>query len=466
MAVREISSAATEPKNQRYGAYYTREIPPPDPYLTETGPGTPMGEYMRRFWQPVCLSEELTDLPKAVKIMHEDLVAFRDKSGEVGVLQRYCSHRGTSLEYGVVSEKGIRCCYHGWLFDVDGTILETPGEPEGSKLKDSLFHGAYPAMEYHGIVHAYMGPPDLIPHFPRYDIFEIPGAKFAPLSIPYENNWLQTYENHQDPFHSVFLHQRIMQHFEEEFGVLPQVHFAVTDDGASMRNTSKRRLDDETVWVRIFHILPVNDTFLPSTFELPPAPLYYQRTFHFRRPVPIDDGNTLFIGWRIYGDDFPGGDWTRNGPGTTDMDGQVKRYDYEEIQRFPDDWNAQGSQWGGVTRHSIEHLGKTDIGIALTRRVLRSILDGGLPHAWPVPASEQPDGPPLTKIYSQDSLLELPRHRDPKVDSRLMHELGEDMTRAIIESADRFDDQAVRRDAVVARFKELELEYRETFSGN
>ena len=466
MAVREISSAATEPKNQRYGAYYTREIPPPDPYLTETGPGTPMGEYMRRFWQPVCLSEELTDLPKAVKIMHEDLVAFRDKSGEVGVLQRYCSHRGTSLEYGVVSEKGIRCCYHGWLFDVDGTILETPGEPEGSKLKDNLFHGAYPAMEYHGIVHAYMGPPDLIPHFPRYDIFEIPGAKFAPLSIPYENNWLQTYENHQDPFHSVFLHQRIMQHFEEEFGVLPQVHFAVTDDGASMRNTSKRRLDDETVWVRIFHILPVNDTFLPSTFELPPAPLYYQRTFHFRRPVPIDDGNTLFIGWRIYGDDFPGGDWTRNGPGTTDMDGQVKRYDYEEIQRFPDDWNAQGSQWGGVTRHSIEHLGKTDIGIALTRRVLRSILDGGLPHAWPVPASEQPDGPPLTKIYSQDSLLELPRHRDPKVDSRLMHELGEDMTRAIIESADRFDDQAVRRDAVVTRFKELELEYREKFAGN
>ena len=157
MAVREISSAATEPKNQRYGAYYTREIPSPDPYLTETRPGTPMGEYMRRFWQPVCLSEELTDLPKAVKIMHEDLVAFRDKSGKVGVLQRYCSHRGTSLEYGVVSEKGIRCCYHGWLFDVDGTILETPGEPEGSKLKDNLFHGAYPAMEYHGIVHAYMG---------------------------------------------------------------------------------------------------------------------------------------------------------------------------------------------------------------------------------------------------------------------------------------------------------------------
>ncbi|MCY4496347.1 MAG: hypothetical protein OXC14_03595, partial [Rhodospirillaceae bacterium] len=190
------------------------------------------------------------------------------------------------------------------------------------------------------------------------------------------------------------------------------------------------------------------------------------RTLHCRRPVPIDDGNPLFIGWRIYGDDFPGGDWTRNGPGTTDMDGQVKRYDYEETQRFPDDWNAQGSQWGGVTRHSIEHLGKTDIGIALTRRVLRSILDGGLPHAWPVPASEQPDGPPLTKIYSQDSLLKLPRHRDSKVDSRLMHELGEDMTRAIIESADRVDDQAVHRDAVVARFKELELEYREKFAGN
>ena len=109
-----------------YAGHALREIPAEDPELTHTGPGTPMGEYMRRFWQPVCLSENLTDLPHAIRIMGEDLVAYRDKSGQVGVLHRHCSHRGTSLEYGIVSERGIRCCYHGWLFDADGTILETP----------------------------------------------------------------------------------------------------------------------------------------------------------------------------------------------------------------------------------------------------------------------------------------------------------------------------------------------------
>jgi len=209
----------------------------------------------------------------------------------------------------------------------------------------------------------------------------------------------------------------------------------------------------------------VNDTFLPSTFALPDAPLYYQRTFHFRRPVPIDDENTLFIGWRLHGDDFPGSDWTLNGPGTTDMDGQVKRDDYEQTQRFPDDWNAQGSQWGGVARHTIEHLGKTDAGIALTRRVLRNILDGNVPHAWPTPAREQPDGPEITKVYSQDSLLKLPRHPDPATDVKLMHQVGEEMTDAIVDAADRFDDPVEHRDQVIARFKELEIEYRAKFAG-
>ena len=150
-------------KPQGYAGYCLRDIPEEDPELTHTGPGTPMGEHLRHFWQPVCLSENLTDLPHAIRIMGEDLVAYRDKSGQVGVLHRHCSHRGTSLEYGIVSERGIRCCYHGWLFDADGTILVTPGEPPNSKLKDSFLHGAYPALEKGGLVFAYMGPAELQP---------------------------------------------------------------------------------------------------------------------------------------------------------------------------------------------------------------------------------------------------------------------------------------------------------------
>ena len=153
----------------KYGAYHHRRVPAEDGELTRVGPDTPCGEYLRRFWQPVCYSDDLRDLPIKLMILGEELVVFRDRRDAVGLLELHCPHRGTSLEYGLVGERGIRCCYHGWLFDVDGTILETPGEPASSTLKDRLCHGAYPTREAHGIVFAYMGPPDRIPPFPSYD---------------------------------------------------------------------------------------------------------------------------------------------------------------------------------------------------------------------------------------------------------------------------------------------------------
>jgi nitrite reductase/ring-hydroxylating ferredoxin subunit len=131
----------------RYGGYFHRDIPQEDTELTHVGPGTPCGEYLRRYWQPVCFSDELHDLPLRVTVLGEELVVFRDLSGAVGLLELRCPHRGTSLEYGLIGAKGIRCCYHAWLFDVDGTILETPGEPADSTLKDRLCHGAYPTHD-------------------------------------------------------------------------------------------------------------------------------------------------------------------------------------------------------------------------------------------------------------------------------------------------------------------------------
>ena len=117
--------------SRAYGGFAKTEVLPPDPELTYTDPGTPMGDLMRRFWQPVCLSEELTDVPRAIRILGEDFVAFRDKSGQVGVLHRHCCHRGASLEFGIIQQTGIRCCYHGFQFDVDGTLKHVPGEPDG-----------------------------------------------------------------------------------------------------------------------------------------------------------------------------------------------------------------------------------------------------------------------------------------------------------------------------------------------
>src|SRR5882757_838952 len=169
-----MERAKKETVRQPYGLYHRRRLPGEDAELTHVGPETPCGEYLRRFWQPVAMSSELGALPVALRIMGEDLVVFRDKSGRVGLLERHCCHRGTSLEFGIVEDRGIRCCYHSWKFDIDGTILETPGEPADSKIKERTFQGAYPALERAGLVFAYMGPPELKPEFPYYDAFDLP----------------------------------------------------------------------------------------------------------------------------------------------------------------------------------------------------------------------------------------------------------------------------------------------------
>ncbi|MGH8055994.1 MAG: Rieske 2Fe-2S domain-containing protein, partial [Candidatus Entotheonellia bacterium] len=202
---------------QPYGAYYHRDVPDEDEELTHVGPGTPCGEYLRRFWQPVALSKNVQERPLRVRILGEDLVVFRDKSGQVGCLELHCPHRGTSLEFGLIAEKGIRCCYHAWQIDVDGRILDTPGEPADSMLKDRLCHGAYPIHEYQGMVFAYMGPPDKRPAFPILDTYHQPGCRMVPLIQHfYPCNWLQIQENVMDPAHLEFLHTITGSHFPDE----------------------------------------------------------------------------------------------------------------------------------------------------------------------------------------------------------------------------------------------------------
>ena len=189
------------------GRQQTRDIPA-DQELTQVGPDTLCGEYLRRFWQPVILSSELGDLPKTVRILGEDLVLFRTKKGEIGLLDKHCCHRGTSLEYGIITDEGISCCYHGWHYAVDGTILETPNDPK-SRIKDELRSTAYPTHEFKNIIFAYMGPPKTVPEFPLLDTLVDPETDYIPYSLLYPCNWLQVLENTQDPVHSVFLHARV-----------------------------------------------------------------------------------------------------------------------------------------------------------------------------------------------------------------------------------------------------------------
>ena len=344
-----------------------------DAELTHVGSNTPCGEYLRRFWQPVCMTEQLTDLPLALTIMGENLVVFRDKSGQIGLLNRHCSHRGASLEFGIISDRGIRCCYHGWLFDVDGRILETPGEPPGSPLKDGFVHGAYPTHEYKGLVFAYMGPPGTKPDFPIYDSLELPDNEMVPYAIHYPCNWLQVNENPVDPYHSVFLHSRVTEaHFNVSWGALPVVEWHVKERGTGVHLTNTRRWKDH-LWTRINEWVAPNFAQTPDIYQNPDREKFFIRAGLSKWAVPVDDTNTMIIAWRHFNDDLDvdgKSDRSEIGLNKVDFLGQTSARSYEEGQRIPGDYEAQVGQ-GPINIHALGNLGYTDTGVALLRRTLR-----------------------------------------------------------------------------------------------
>jgi len=176
--------------------------------LTQVGPGTPGGELLRRYWQPVALAEELPPGgdPVPVRILGEDLVLFRDEQGRLGLLGLHCSHRRTDLSYGRIENGGLRCLYHGWLYDVSGRCLEQPGEPKGSTFHEQIRHPAYPCHEVGEIIFTYMGPGEP-PLFPAYDLFLAPDEyRFRPNKSLNECSYLQGNEGNIDPLHTSALH--------------------------------------------------------------------------------------------------------------------------------------------------------------------------------------------------------------------------------------------------------------------
>ena len=183
-----------------------------DEEIARVGPGTPGGEYLRCFWHPVFITSELGDLPQAIKILGEELVLFRYGGEKLGLVHKYCPHRRASLEYGRCEDRGIRCCYHGWLFAPDGEILETPGEAPDAEpakvVRERTRLGAYPVIEYKGLIFTYMGPPDQVPEFPIYDVLEIEDMTNRPYKAPYACNWVQVLDAIMDPVHTTFLHSQ------------------------------------------------------------------------------------------------------------------------------------------------------------------------------------------------------------------------------------------------------------------
>jgi phenylpropionate dioxygenase-like ring-hydroxylating dioxygenase large terminal subunit len=177
--------------------------------LPHVSRGTPAGEWFRRYWLVVATTQEVRDIPVAVKVLGEELVLFRDASGDIGLLGLNCPHRGASLEYGDIEDGGLRCPYHGWLFDVSGRCLEMPGEPEESKFPEKVRHLSYPVRELGGFIFAYLGPhPDRPPSLPQYRALADPaGRRSLEATRVYEYNWFNFIENGADPVHFSILHR-------------------------------------------------------------------------------------------------------------------------------------------------------------------------------------------------------------------------------------------------------------------
>ena len=177
--------------------------------LVRTGPGTPMGEFFRRFWIPVALAEEIPEpdcTPARVRVLNEDLILFRDTEGKIGLIDAYCAHRFSPLFFGMNEECGIRCLYHGWNYDVTGQCVDIPFIPEGESYKEKVQLKAYPALDKGGFIWAYMGPSELEPPFPPFDFTQIPESHRENWKIICECNWLQSMEGQNDPSHGFFTH--------------------------------------------------------------------------------------------------------------------------------------------------------------------------------------------------------------------------------------------------------------------
>lgn len=352
-----------------YNGYSRRQTAEPDRFLCGVGRGTPGGEWHRRFWQPVAYEYELDKVPLRVRALGEDLVAFRDGSGRIGVLHLHCGHRNTSLEYGLIELRGLRCCYHGRLYDVTGEILEIPGDPAEDRLRAETAQGAYPVHLFAGIVFIYMGPPDDIPVFPEGDRFDIPGVKLVPgIRSEFDCNWLQVKENSVDPHHTHFLHvipqRRGMKHFADEFGNFPQMTWSETPGG--LIYLAARRVEDN-VWVRSSELQGCGVHVINSIFESGTARKPASLPFLSFWSLAIDDEHTVqfFTSHVADGEAMPFEERRR-----LEIFGQNADRPYEDRQWIPGDNEAMASQ-GAINPHALEQLGSLDRGIVMYRRYVR-----------------------------------------------------------------------------------------------
>jgi len=366
--------------------------------VTQTGPGTPGGAFMRCYWHPVALSSELPPggAPKPRRILGEDLLLFRDDGGRVGLLGLLCAHRCADLSYGRVENGGLRCLYHGWLYDVDGRVLEMPAEPPESTYKDKVRQVAYPCVERGGLVFAYLGAGEP-PLLPNYEVLDY-GAEHRLLTLTFLNcNWLQSMEGEIDPSHLSYLHVPIgkvdtrpvpggTKPADELYKVDVQPKLDVERTAYGMRCFSVRRSGPGRHYLRITNfILPHMAAIVGNEGRIGEG---YNLHWH----VPVDDTHHLRIDYvfnRVRPPD-KGRDGMHEGEVRPDgflVRNAANRYlqDREEMKTktfsgmgpyFPahDAWATESP--GPVHDRTREHLATSDVCIITARRILIDAIRG------------------------------------------------------------------------------------------
>jgi phthalate 4,5-dioxygenase len=268
-------------------------------YLCRVGPGTPMGNLMRQYWLPAIRADELPEpdgAPIRIRLLGEDLIAFKTASNKVGLLQNHCPHRGASLFFGRNEEEGLRCVYHGWKFDPSGQCIDMPNEPQESDFKSKIKATAYPCQERNGIIWTYMGPRQTPPALPDLEANML-GADDVVISIIHRPcNWMQGWEGEMDTVHQAFLHSgatrvedTVPGTFDYYIASTPAPRFAVVDTQYGTSYGAWRPAAEDTYYWRIAHML------FPF-YAMIPAGLMGQQT-RFAAYVPIDDEHTLH--WEI-----------------------------------------------------------------------------------------------------------------------------------------------------------------------
>jgi phenylpropionate dioxygenase-like ring-hydroxylating dioxygenase large terminal subunit len=378
--------------------------------VTRIGAGTPMGTTMRRYWIPALLAWELPEPdcpPVRVKLLGEDLVAFRDTEGRVGLLDEFCPHRRASLFFGRNEACGLRCVYHGWKFDVSGRCVDQMNEPEELSFKHKIRQQAYPTVEMGGLVWAYMGPPELEPPPPRFAWTQSPATHRHVSKVIEECNWLQALEGGIDTSHAPILH-RLITTSSRRPGISPASPFVrgkapalvldLTDWG--FHYAGIRPLDEADMHIRTYHfVLPFHQIRPSQTSKAFPAVAGHIW-------VPMDDGNTMVYNWHHSTTEEPLDEddrrERRSGNGPDDVDQTTFRSIRHRGNNYLLDRLAQKTEtftgidgintqdrgiqesMGRVVDRSKEHLGPADKAIIQARRLLlgaiKTVQDGGTPR--------------------------------------------------------------------------------------